>query len=169
MIRDKAVQVTRVGVTGHRAIPDHAYVHVHDALTEALHMAPQSPGSIEVLSSLAVGADQLFAEIALDRGARLTVVTPAADYETTFSQEELGRFRDLLRRAHAHVVLDYARVSDEAFYAAGVYIADRCDRIVAVWDGRPARGHGGTADIVDYARGLGKPVSVIWKAGVERQ
>ena len=47
--------------------------------------------------------------------------------------------------------------------------APRVARTVAtVWDGLPARGHGGTAEIVAYARTLGKPVTVIWREGVTR-
>lgn len=42
------------------------------------------------------------------------------------------------------------------------------DRLIAVWDGRPARGYGGTADLVAYARGLGVPVQVLWLAGAVR-
>lgn len=160
--------VTRIGVTGHRAIPAEAFGHVRTALTDALRGPERGGGRVEALSSLAAGADQLFAEIALDCGARLTVVTPADDYESTFSPAELAGFRALLKRAHSHVALEFTRVSGEAYYAAGAYIADHCDLILAVWDGHPARGLGGTADVVDYARALGKPVSVIWKPGIER-
>ncbi len=159
------LRVTRLGVTGHRVIPAEAYGHVLDGLSGALrpHRRP-----LEVLSSLAIGADQIFAELALDHGARLTAVLPAADYETTFAPAELARFHCLLGRAHARVVLDYAEVCDEAYYAAGTYIADHCDLVLAVWDGCPARGPGGTADVVHYAREVGRPVSVIWKPGVVR-
>ncbi|MEU6853266.1 hypothetical protein ABZ901_25465 [Actinacidiphila alni] len=160
-------RATRIGVTGHRVIPAAAYRHVRAGLTAALR--PQgSAGPVEAFSSLATGADQLFAAIALDSGADLTVVTPAADYETTFGPAERDCFRHLLARARRHIALDYERVSGEAYFAAGAYIADRCDLMVAVWDGLPARGHGGTAEIVDYTRALGKPVSVIWKTGVAR-
>jgi hypothetical protein len=160
--------VTRIGVTGHRAIPVEVFGHVRAALTDALRTQRRRTGPVEALSSLAAGADQLFAEIALDCGARLTVVTPADDYETTFTAVELARFRALSGRAHTHVAMDFPTVSGEAYYAAGVYIADHCDLILAVWDGYPARGHGGTAEVVHYARALGKPVSVIWKPGVAR-
>lgn len=160
--------VRRIGVTGHRAIPAELTGHVRRALTRELRAVAGRFGSVEALSCLAAGADQLFAEIALDSGARLTAVTPADDYESTFAPAELVRFRALLRRADTHVALDFARVCGEAYYAAGAYIADHCDLIVAVWDGMPARGQGGTAEVVDYARTLGKPVSVIWRPGVHR-
>jgi hypothetical protein len=40
--------------------------------------------------------------------------------------------------------------------------------LLAVWDGKPARGHGGTADVVAAAREQGRTVRVIWPAGSTR-
>ncbi|MFJ8078716.1 hypothetical protein ACIQ7Q_33490 [Streptomyces sp. NPDC096176] len=156
----------RIGVTGHRSIPLEALAHVSAGLRAVLcgHQ-----GSMEALSSLAVGADQLFADIALDCGAELTVVIPSSDYEQGFSgPEELAGYRRLKGLATREVRLAFPFSTDEAYYAAGAYIADHCDRLLAVWDGLPARGHGGTGDIVRYARGLGKPVTVIWREGLRR-
>ncbi|MFD3699275.1 hypothetical protein ACFWUZ_24600 [Streptomyces sp. NPDC058646] len=156
----------RIGVTGHRVIPGEVLGHVEDSLRAVLggHQGP-----LEAFSSLAEGADQLFAVIALEYGADLTVVIPSGDYEDGFEDAEaLARYRGLRLRAAQEVRMDFARSTDEAYYAAGTYIADSCDRLVAVWDGRPARGHGGTAEIVAYARALGKPVTVIWREGVTR-
>jgi hypothetical protein len=41
---------------------------------------------------------------------------------------------------------------DEAYLNAGRRVADLVDWMIFVWDGGPSRGHGGTADIVAYAR-----------------
>ncbi|MEU8775982.1 hypothetical protein [Streptomyces sp. NPDC048606] len=156
----------RIGVTGHRSIPDEALEHVREALRAVLG---DHRGPLEAFSSLADGADQLFADIALECGADLTVVIPSGDYERTFEDPDaLAGYRRLRRRATQEVRMAFDRSTDEAYYAAGTYIADSCDRLVAVWDGLPARGHGGTAEIVAYARGLGKPVTVIWREGVTR-
>ncbi|MER7726123.1 hypothetical protein [Streptomyces sp. NPDC096323] len=156
----------RIGVTGHRSIPREAHAHVLASMRAAFRGCD---GSVEALSSLAVGADQLFADLALAHGAELTVVIPSGDYEACFADgAELARYRALKARAVREVRLDYPHSTDEAYYAAGAYIADHCDRLIAVWDGRPARGLGGTGDIVSYARGLGRPVTVIWREGVER-
>ncbi|MFJ2115917.1 MULTISPECIES: hypothetical protein [unclassified Streptomyces] len=156
----------RIGVTGHRNIPAEAHAYISAAITAALR---ERAGSLEALSSLAVGADQLFAALALDRGARLTVVIPSGDYEDDFADPaELDGYRRLKDRATREVALAFPHSTDEAYYAAGTYIADHCDRLLAVWDGLPARGPGGTGDIVRYARERGKPVTVIWCEGVER-
>ncbi|MFB8027924.1 hypothetical protein ACFQ6U_12175 [Streptomyces sp. NPDC056465] len=156
----------RIGVTGHRSIPQELHAHVREGLRAALR---GHEGSLEALSSLAVGADQLFADLALAHGAELTAVIPSGDYESGFADAtELERYRALKARAVREVRLDFPHSTDEAYYAAGAYIADHCDRLLAVWDGLPARGLGGTGDIVTYARSLGRPVTVIWRDGVER-
>ncbi|MFJ8867775.1 hypothetical protein ACIRD6_18705 [Streptomyces sp. NPDC102473] len=156
----------RIGVTGHRSIPQELHAHVREGLRAALR---GHDGSLEALSSLAVGADQLFADLALAHGAELTVVIPSGDYESGFVDEtELARYRALKAKAAREIRLDFPHSTDEAYYAAGAYIADHCDRLIAVWDGLPARGLGGTGDIVTYARSLGRPVTVIWRDGVER-
>jgi hypothetical protein len=160
--------VLTVGVTGHRAIPAEAFGAVRGGLAAELDGAARRCRTVEALSSLAVGADQLFAELALASGAVLTAVSPGADYESTFSAEELPGFHRLLHRARTHVRLDFPVVDEEAYYAAGAYIAERSDLLLAVWDGCPARGRGGTGDIVGYARSLGKAVVVIWQPGVAR-
>lgn len=158
--------VKRIGVTGHRDIPSEALGEIRACLRSLLC---GHDGSLEALSSLAVGADQLFAAIALECGASLTVVIPSGDYETGFAEPgELARYQGLRSRAAQEVRMDFPHATDEAYYAAGAYIADNCDRLIAVWDGQPARGLGGTGDIVQYARGLGKSVTVVWCDGVRR-
>ncbi|MEU8527866.1 MULTISPECIES: hypothetical protein [Streptomyces] len=160
----------RIGVTGHRDIPEAAYPHVKAALEEELTAALCGfGGGLEAYSSLAAGADQLFAGIALDCGAELTVVIPSGDYEEAFEEPgELARYQVLRQRATREVRMAFAHSTDEAYFAAGAYIADHCDALLAVWDGEPARGLGGTGDIVRYARERGRPVTVIWREGVRR-
>ena len=45
---------------------------------------------------------------------------------------------------------------------------DTVDLLVAVWDGLPARGFGGTADAVAYAERTGVPCTIIWPPGATR-
>jgi hypothetical protein len=40
---------------------------------------------------------------------------------------------------------------EDAYARAGHAIVDASDVLVALWDGKPARGRGGTAEIVQYA------------------
>ncbi|GAA2994425.1 hypothetical protein GCM10010519_29600 [Streptomyces lactacystinicus] len=38
-------------------------------------------------------------------------------------------------------------------------------KLLAVWDGLPARGQGETADVVALARSRGVPVEIVWPEG----
>ncbi|MGA3159798.1 MAG: hypothetical protein ABSC77_01175 [Terracidiphilus sp.] len=46
----------------------------------------------------------------------------------------------------------------DAYAQAGRYVVDHCDVLIAVWDGKPARGRGGTAKIVQYAQEQNRPI-----------
>ncbi|MER7394976.1 hypothetical protein ABT381_05625 [Streptomyces sp. NPDC000151] len=56
----------------------------------------------------------------------------------------------------------------QAHMAGSEILVGLVDRLVAVWDGKPARDYGGTADVVGYARRMGVPVDVVWPAGASR-
>lgn len=158
--------MTVVGCSGHRGIPGAAVGHVTAGLRRAI--ARLGPTGLVGVSSLAVGADQLFADALLRAGGRLHVVVPSAGYETTFDAVELPRYRALLAAATQHETLAYPEPSDDAYLAAGHRIVDLADVLLAVWDRRPARGRGGTADVVAYAERQGVPVEVIWPDGIHR-
>lgn len=121
------------------------------------------------LSSLAQGADQLFAEAVTEAGDRLNVVLPSRGYERTFNSEHaLSTYRRLLELASEVHTLDFADPTEASFLTARMYIVDHCELLIAVWDGAVARGRGGTGDIVDYARQSRRQVEVVWPEGVTR-
>jgi len=154
-----------VGVTGHQDIPSTAVDYIKRALDTEITAIPGLVG----VCSLAAGGDQLFAEALLKHGGVLNVVVPCLAYETAFSREaDRAEYARLLEKADDVVRLEYPEPSEEAFFAAGMQIVDMADKLIAIWDGRPARGHGGTADVVEYASGHKKTVVVIWPEGVER-
>jgi hypothetical protein len=155
----------RFGVTGHQILPP----SIVDRAVE--HWRRVLPGGAELhgVSSLAEGADQLFAAHVLAAGGTLEVVLPCADYAGSLIEEDSrARFECFRRHAATVVTMPYENPSDQAYLAAGQAMVDRCDHVFAIWDGRPARGLGGTADIVTYARARGRPVTVLWVEGVVR-
>ena len=155
-----------VGVSGHQDMPAAATDYIEREVSEFVARR----GNIEALSSLAAGADQLFAAIVLSHRGRLSVIIPCDRYEESFSDPvALAAFRKLLIDASNVSVLPFPEPSQAAFLAAGRHVVDRCDELLAIWDGMPSRGMGGTADIVDYARSIDKPVFVIWPDGVRRE
>lgn len=155
-----------VGVSGHQNIPDQALGFIQREVELVLRrFGRQFVG----ISSLAVGADQLFAAAVLRAGGRLHAVIPCQGYEATFTDAEaLESFSDLLARADPVETLAYEQPSEDAFLAAGHWVVALADVLVAVWDGQEAKGKGGTADIVRYARAHQKEVLVVWPPGVTR-
>lgn len=156
---------TRLGVTGHQVLPAVALGSVLDGLRQAIGQA--GPGMIGV-SSLAAGADQLFAGEVIAAGGSLHVVLPCQRYEATLHGADRDRYRELLELAQVVERLPFDEPTEAAFYAAGRRVVDLCDQLLAVWDGQPARGFGGTADVVAYAHQRGCDVRIIWPAGVRR-
>lgn len=155
-----------VGVTGHCNLTDPTIELVRRALLDVL--TPRSAGLVG-MTCLARGADQLFADVVLELGGALEVVIPAADYFTGIS-DPVSRERCTahLDAAASTVTMPYETSGPVAYFAASRYLIDRCDLLVAVWDGAPATGGGGTADAVAYARECGRSIVVLWPDGAQR-
>ena len=159
----------RIGVTGHRKFdnPEALGQAVREGLTCLRERLIGSPGTdlvLVVVSALAEGADRLVAEeILAEGGARLEVALPLPheDYLQDFRQESSKRqFQALLERASEVWQAPPAESRDHAYERAGRYVVDRSDAIIALWDGEPAKGQGGTAEVVAYARRRGVPL--VW-------
>ncbi len=101
---------------------------------------------------------------------RLEVALPmdaeeyAKDFQSEASKQE---FRCLLAQARDS---DRWQAPDglereEAYERAGRYVVDRCDALIAVWDGEQSRGRGGTAEIVGYAQKQGVPIAWVHTKG----
>jgi hypothetical protein len=148
--------VTVVAVTGHRELQDPAAVSTE--LDRALGTVP--PPLIGI-STLAAGADQLFAEAVLERGGTLEVIVPSADYAESLDPVARGGFQRLLARASLISRLPASRAGREAYVAAAEVMLERCDVLFAVWDGEEGRGAGGTADVIRRARERGVDVRVL--------
>ena len=157
--------MTRIGVTGHQGLPTDAIEEITERVAGILReLEPPLVG----YSSLAEGADQLVAQLILDAGGQLHVVIPSKDYDTTFSGPPKHEYERLLSAASATTDLSFPEPSEEAYDAAGKWVAEQCNVLIAVWDGLPARGLGGTADAVAHARALGRDVRIVWPPGSQR-
>jgi hypothetical protein len=159
-----------IGVTGHRTLGDVERLSrdIDKVLARIRTMAPSSPAMpvrLGIVSPLAEGADRLVAQAVLrDDDAALEVALPLApddyakDFQTETSRQE---FFSLLDRARIITVMPSAGSREEAYAQVGHYVVDRCDVLVALWDGLPPRGVGGTADTVAHARENGVPLFLV--------
>lgn len=158
----------RVGITGHRPNRMHIGVAKVEArlvqVLKALRKGSKTDGKPVAISALAEGSDRLFASAALTLGYELVALLPfkSSDYETTFGDASAnGEYRALLARAGEVVELPGTLADSTAGYeAVGRLAVDRCHVLVAVWDGKPAAGRGGTPEIIQYALDHGRPA--IW-------
>ena len=101
----------------------------------------------------------------------LHVVQPTTgmQYRDSFEDPDARRGYDELYGQASHVeALEHTESTEQAHMDAGKVVVDRSSVLVAVWDGQPSRGLGGTADVVSYARQRGVPVEVIWPEGASR-
>lgn len=143
----------KVGFTGHQSRPGIDWAWVERILRDQL----KGIGEVEsAFSSLALGADQLFARVALELRISVVAVVPMDDYESQFDAGVLEEYRRLIARC-TRLDLLLEGGAEQAFFKAGQFIVRACDLMLAVWDGEPAAGVGGTGDVVQYARRLGKP------------
>jgi hypothetical protein len=159
--------MTSVGITGHQKVPDEAREYVRrEMINYLLRLPPPIVGN----SALAAGADQLFAEVVLDCGGTLHAVLPSQDYASSFPDIRAAeKFFALKLKAQSTEILDYPAPSEDAFMAAGQRVVELSEHVIAVWDGMPARGKGGTGDVVAYAHKLGRTVVVLWPEGLVRE
>jgi hypothetical protein len=128
----------RIGVTGHRVLGDVAAVRTR--VDRVLDRLLGDSTAAVAISPLADGADRLVARAVLDRpGGALEVLLPlpVADY------------------------LDDFAAPSAAYERVGQAVVEGCDVLLALWDGAPSGGRGGTAEIVHYARRRGVSVEVI--------
>lgn len=157
--------MSRIAVTGHRGLSTPTGALIDHAIRAKLSTCA-SP--IVGLTCLADGTDQLFARAVIDAGGTIEVVIPAARYRDGLPAEVHDDYDDLLARAVHVNRLEFSESTAEAHMAASVLMLAEADELWAVWDGLPARGYGGTADVVAHARSRGLPVEVVWPDGARR-
>lgn len=158
----------RIGCTGHQTLSSATRLDVAKAM--AAEIVNHKEEKLLGLTCFAEGADQIFAFAMLAAGAQLHAVIPSEHYENSFQSEQSRvAYECLLRLAASRSNLAFSAPGEEAYMAAGQEVVDKSDILLAVWDGKPAGGKGGTADVVAYAQRRGMDVRIIWPPGATRE
>jgi hypothetical protein len=156
-----------VGVTSHRDLRPEAVPRLRARVSSLLGDLFGAYRRLRpvILSPLAEGGDRLVAEVGLDLGAELVVPLPfdAAAYRDDFADDASRvQFDALLSRAArvapiaagAHAAAArHGPDRDRQYLQTGLYVANHCHVLLALWDGAPDGGTGGTAQIVRYHLG----------------
>ena len=151
-----------VGLTGHRHLdnPD----AVAKVLTDLLiALQAEVRGGLVGVSSIAIGADTLFARaiLSLSLPWRALLPSPPSEFRHDFDEKDWRAAEQLLAQAIEVDVRAMPSIKDEAYLECGMDTVDQSDVLIAVWDEKPARGTGGTGEIVAYARSLKKPLIIL--------
>jgi hypothetical protein len=132
-----------------------------DTVLDARGSRPARAYVLRVISPLAEGADRWVADEGRRLGYEIQVPIPFLEsrYEEDFKTEDsLREYQTLRKAATSALVLD-ADPSDPARYVAvGRTVRSNCDLLIAIWNGRDAKGEGGTAQVVREARQNQLPV-----------
>jgi len=188
--------VLSVGVTGHRAeaLPEGSLPEVRSRIRDILTLIADAgtslsaqeaqffaavPPVLRFVSPIADGADQIAAEVALELGWELQAILPftRAEYRSSLANHAARKgFDVLLDRATCTLELPGDEASGvDAYVMTGRATVAHCDILIAVWDGKPPRGRGGTGEVVQFAitRGtaiahipvkLDRPDRLLWSA-----
>jgi len=161
-----------VGVTGHRAdvLPEGSVPVLRERVRDVLQRIEESGRALfdaernyfaafqpklRFVSPVADGADQIAAEVALELGWELQAILPfeRSAYRASLASEAArDRFDDLLARTDC--LLELPGDPDhglDAYVMTGRATVAHCDILIAIWDGRPPRGRGGTGEVVQLA------------------
>ncbi len=157
--------MTTVGITGHVGLTVSTRSAVAVEITRILD-GLQSP--VAGYTSLAPGADQVFAWSVAAVGGDIVFVAPCAQIASTIPDDNRKYFNAARALAVETVDLPHESPGEQAYFDAGAHIADTVDLLIAVWDGRPAGGLGGTADIVARRQASGRDLVIVWPAGSAR-
>lgn len=159
-----------IGVTGHRptrldGVDPADLAKAVSIVMGRIAAAVGERHALRLVSSLAEGADSIAADAALAMGWALDVVLPFAradnvdDYPDDMSRAALDARLD---RAQAVFALDGQRgdagAEAQAYERAGRIMLAQSDMLLAIWDGEPPRGRGGTAQIIAEAVAQSVPV-----------
>ena len=164
--------VLTVGVTGHRAevLAEGDVERLRERIRETLLLIEETgrallrresdcfaPGAatLRFVSPIADGADQIAADLALELGWELQAILPFSRDVYRASLANHGareRFDALIERACC--LLELPGDPDDsldAYIMTGRATVAHCDVLIAVWDGKPPRGRGGTGEVVQLA------------------
>ncbi|MBC8126386.1 MAG: hypothetical protein H8M99_04465 [Gloeobacteraceae cyanobacterium ES-bin-144] len=147
---EKLRRIWFVGFAGHRQVEDP--VGAKAAIARELEVIRQTvPGELAGVSSVAAGTDILFLDACAEAGMKTIVLLPFA--KERFSQD----FDNPTEWEHACRCIDAAWWSEvspggeeapAAYHVVARESLEVADRMLFFWDGKPARGLGGTAETV---------------------
>lgn len=128
----------------------------------------------KIISPLADGSDRLVAKLAKEHlDAELIVPIPFMlnEYKKDFDDDSKDEFDDILNCIEPIELSNfedeekeepvYDKKRSDLYKSVGKYVVDNSDILMVIWDGKEAKGVGGTAHIYRYAESQNKVIIYI--------
>ncbi len=111
----------------------------------------------QAISGMALGFDQWAANACVGLHIPFTAAVPFVGQEASWPVDAQARYRELLGKAKKVEIVSSGGYAALKMQRRNEWMVDRCDMLLAVWDGSP----GGTANCIAYARAKKKPITTI--------
>lgn len=149
--------------TGHRKVhaPDVWPYTPEECLVDFLVPYLKQLQPSHVISGLAIGFDQALALAAIRCSIPFTAAVPFKGQEHKWPASVKTRYAALLREAQHVEYVSPPGYEPWKMHARNAWMVDRCDRLVALYDGS---GKGGTKACIDYASSKDVKIEMIWPA-----
>ncbi len=164
-------RIENLGITGHRPDKLDGYnlrTQFYDKMIMYFIHFYREHAVRNVFSGMALGTDTVAALAALqlktyESKIRLVACIPCKNHSCKWPKESRELYDKILREAD-----EVIQVSDEEYapylmQKRNMYVVDNVDHMLGVWDGS----RGGTANCVEYARTVGRPIT-IWEPKIFR-
>jgi uncharacterized phage-like protein YoqJ len=152
----------KIAVTGHRPNKLWGYKLEQPAYRELYRRLQQvvlEHNGTHLISGMALGVDTVFALLALNMpGVTLECAIPCSNQTARWlNKTDVERYNAILSRADVVTYVSREPYTAGCMQARNEYMVNTCDLLIAVWDGS----RGGTANCVNYAKTVSKPIVVI--------
>lgn len=110
--------------------------------------------TLTLITGMALGIDTLFAQIAISLNLPFIAAIPCIGQESKWPQRSKDVYNQLLSQAREIVRVTTDEYTPTCMQKRNEWMVNECDILIAVWDGTG----GGTANCVQYAEFVGKPI-----------
>lgn len=143
----------KIAVTGHRPDKlgkeyllvgphtDYIRTQLLNALEPFMHLHPT------LITGMALGVDQLFAKIAIEKDLAFIAALPCRNQDKLWPDASKRLYRELLSKATLVTYVHDGEYTKSCMQERNEFMVDNCDLLIAVFDGSP----GGTYNCVEYA------------------
>jgi uncharacterized phage-like protein YoqJ len=149
-----------VAFSGHRPnkiggykLPNPTYNYICQQLKTTLELLKPS----KAISGMALGIDQWAAYICSQLGIPFIAAVPFIGQEKAWPKESQDIYHKLLKKASEVVIVSEGDYSAQKMQIRNQWMVDRCNKLIAVWDGTP----GGTHNCMQYAKSIGCDIILI--------